>query len=200
MKTRAIPGKIWGTVVCIAICCMLSLPAMGAETFELKKRGDDWFTFTQHGGRWQAESPGLSLTVTGGGGEFEFETPDATYSLEETDPGKFTLYSADGSFRLKVKIDGEKRKVYRHAEGDADWVLKLKAEKGKFQVRQGEDTEIGQVKFYPDDGQIKVKDTHDEKQCTMQSDRLRSAPAVCFFNELSEEEQLLVFTILMILD
>ncbi|MCP4405290.1 MAG: hypothetical protein GY801_49320 [bacterium] len=198
MKTHTI-GKLFGTVLCIAICCMLALSAMANETFELKKRGDDWFTFKQHGGGWQAESPALSLTVTKDGGEFKFETPDATYRLEERDPGKFKLYSANGSFKLKVKFDGEKRKIYRREEGDADWSLKLKAEKGKFQVSQGE-TGIGQVKFYPDDAQIKAKNTGGDKLCTMQSDRLRSAPGVCFFPELSEEEQLIVFTIFMLLD
>ena len=200
MKTVVRPARIFETLACIIICCLLALPTMAEEIFELKKRGDDWFTFKQHGGGWQAESPALSLTVTGGGGVFEFETPDTSYTLEESDPGKFKLYAANGSFVLKVKFDGEKRKVYRLEEGDADWVLKLKAEKGKYEVRQGEEAEIGQVKFYPDDAQIKVKDTGGAKLCSMQSDRLRSAPAVCFFRELMEEEQLIVFTILMIFD
>jgi hypothetical protein len=172
---------------------------MAEENFELKKKGDHWFTFRQDGGDWIAESPALSLTVSGGGGEFEFESPDATYSLEEKDPRKFKLYTENDSFKLKVKFDGEKRKIYRREEGDADWSLKLKAKKGKFSVKQGE-TEIGQVKFYPDDGQIKVKNTGDEKLCTMDSDRLKPAPAVCLFSDLTEEEQLLVFTIFMLLE
>ena len=199
MKTHAM-RKLFGTVICLTLCCLLAPLAMAEEIFELKKKGDDWFSFKQDDGEWLAESPALSLTVSGSGGEFEFETPDASYSLEETDSGKFKLYSENGSFKLKVKFDGEKRKVYRREKGDADWVLKLKADKGKFQVRQGEETEIGQVKFYPDDGQIKVKDTKDEKLCTMDSERLRPAPAVCLFSDLSEEEQLLLFTIFMLLE
>jgi len=56
------------------------------------------------------------------------------------------------------------------------------------------------VKYYPDDGQIKAKDMNDAKLCTMQSERLRSAPGVCFLSDMTEEEQLLVFAIFMILD
>ena len=197
MKTSQ---KVFGILLCLAFCCLFALPSLAGELFELKKRGDDWFTFEQDGGDWIATSPAVSLAVSRDGAEFEFEISDTSYSLEETDPGKFKLYTESGDFKLKVKIDGEKRKVYRREEGDADWVLKLKAEKGKFQVRQGEEEEIGQVKFYPDDGEIKVKDTDGKKLCSMQSDRLRSAPGVCFFSELSEEEQLLVFTIFMLVD
>jgi len=187
------------TVVSIAIFCISSHELQAAEKFKIKKGEEEWLTFREQDDGWKAEAPGLTLRVKEKGSKFEFKTSSTEYVMKETEEGKFKIYNPDDSLLFKVKCDGEKCKIYQSEDDPDPWSIKLKDDEKRFKVSKGE-TELGQVKFYPDNLKIKVKDTSDVEICSMKAGRLRSGPAVCLLKELSEEQQLILFTLFMIID
>lgn len=70
----------------------------------------------------------------------------------KSDATSFKLRSVEGKLLWKVKIDDEKIKISDNEENANPYVLKMKEDKVKIEEN---DTELGEVKFYPD--KIKVK-------------------------------------------
>ncbi len=187
------------TVVIIAIFHVASPDVMATEKFKIKKGGEKWLIFIKQEDGWKAKSPALTLKVKVKGKIFEFKTPSAEYVLKEKKAGTYKIYNPDDSLLFKVKFYDGKRKISQSEDDKEPWSIKLKNDETRYKVKKGE-KKLGQIKFYPDDLKIKVKDTSNIKMCSMKSGRLRSAPAVCFFDELSEEQQLILFTFFMIFD
>lgn len=185
-------------VVSITIFGIFSQELQADEKFKVKKGEEEWLTFREQDDGWKAEAPGLTVRVKEEGSKLEFKTASAEYVMKEKEEGKFKIYNPDGFLLLKVKCDGEKCKIYQSEEDPEPWEIKVKDE-NRFKVEKG-DKELGQVKFYPDTLKVKVKDTSDVEICSMKTDRLRSAPAVCLFNELPEEQKLILFALFMIID
>jgi hypothetical protein len=186
------------TVVSMAILSISSQELQAAEKFKVKKGEKEWLIFREQDEGWKAEAPGLTVRIKEEGNKLEFKTSSAEYVMKEKEEGKFKIYNPDGSLLLKVKCDGEKCKIYQSEEDPDPWEIKVKDE-NRFKVEKG-DKELGQVKFYPDTLKVKVKDPSNAELCSMKSDRLRSAPAVCLFNELPEEQKLILFALFMIID
>ena len=186
------------TVVSMVIFCISTQELQAAEKFKVKKGEEEWLTFRVQDDGWKAEASGLTVRIKEKGSKLEFKTSSAEYVMKEKEEGKFKIYNPDESLLLKVKCDGEKCKVYQSEDDPEPWSIKAKDD-NRFKVSKGE-KELGQVKFYPDTLKVKVKDPSDVEICSMKSDRLRSAPAVILFTELSEEQKLLLFALFMIID
>ena len=199
MKKCDVTKICLGVLVVMAFCFVASQQLMATEKFTLKKGDQEWLTFEIQKDGGKAASPTLSVTVKRKADKYEFTTPSAVYLMKTKEEGKFKIYKPDGALLFKVKIDGEKRKISQTEDDKDAWSMKLKDDNQRYKVEKSE-TELGQVKFYSDNSKIKVKDPSDVERCSMQSDRLRSAPAVCLFTDLTEEQQLILFTLLMIVD
>ena len=127
---------------------------------------------------------GATLTVKHSGSRWEMTDGGKTYAVEDTGNGtykffeggnqiaagafkeadKFKFKGGDGKLYLKLKFKNEdgadKIKVSLTDDELEPWSLKFKEDKVK--VMKGE-TELGKVKFYPDEKKLKAKDASDKE-------------------------------------
>jgi hypothetical protein len=171
---------------------------------KVKKGEEALFVFseTDPGSTWKAASKNYELKISrdAEGYKFSLGSPIENYKLKKKEL-KYKLYNQEGKLRFKVKIKPEdnKIKISRKEEDLFAWSLKKKAPENKYKVKKA-DLDIGKVKYYPEKGKIKVKDTSDNEICSLKTNRLCTCPVICLFTELDEKDQLLLFAVLVIVE
>ncbi len=183
------------TTVFIAIFLIVSQESFADQKFKLKQDSEDWLTVKLKGETWSAASPNLTLSVKQKGDKIKLTISSAEY-VAKLKEEKIKIYNPDESLRLIIKKSSEKIKILQSEDDPNPWSLKLKDDGQSYKVSKGEQ-EIGKVKFYPDKSKIKTKDPDEREFCSIKTDKLLPGAAVCLFNGLSEEDQLILFTLLM---
>jgi hypothetical protein len=137
-------------------------------------------TVKKSGSRWEMTDGGKTYTVEEtGNSTYKFlENGDqvATGAFKEAD--KFKFKTSDGKLYMKLKFKNEdganKIKISLEDTELEPWSLKFKEDKVK--VMKG-DTELGKVKFYPEDNKLKAKDAS-EKEVAQTKDLTRLSAAL----------------------
>ncbi len=172
-----------------------------AEKIKVKVGEDTHFTFKEStpGEAWKAISRNLEVKIKKKGEAYIFKLDSERYKLKKSGP-KYKLKTEDGTLVLKVKIatNPDKIKIYQTEDDPAPWSLKAK-EDGKWKIKKGEEL-LGKIKFYMENGKVKVKDTSESEVCSAKAEKLLLAPAVCLFKGLDEKKQLFAFAILSLID
>lgn len=100
---------------------------------------------------------GVVHAATRSGGQVQLEAGGAKVATGKLKAEKVEL-EAGGAFYALVKNRDDKVKVYLTDPEGSAWEFKRKPDKIKV-VK--DEVEVGKVKFYPDDGKLKVKDAAD---------------------------------------
>jgi len=104
---------------------------------------------------WSCSMGGEQLSVSVDDGKYSLKKGTNTVASGTLDGGKLTLEDESGGTYLKLKFKVDKIKIWLGADTTL-WELKRK--ENKYKVRVG-DTRYGKVKYYPDNGKTKAKDT-----------------------------------------
>lgn len=84
---------------------------------------------------------------------------------------------------FKIKFKDEKIKIADNEEMNTPFELKSKSPE-KTEIRDKSGTEIGNVKFYPDTGKLKVKDAANNEKLILKNFHNSAAPGVILFEEI----------------
>lgn len=84
---------------------------------------------------------------------------------------------------FKVKIKEDKIKIADNEEMTAPYELKSKSAE-KIEIRDQSGNEIGNVKFYPDTGKLKVKDAENKEILILKNYKSSAAPGVILFEKI----------------
>lgn len=92
----------------------------------------------------------------------------------------------DGNEKLlyKIKFSDDKIKIADNEEMEKPFELKRKSEE-KTEIRDRSGNEIGNVKFYPDTGKLKVKDSQEKEVLVLKNYKNSAAPGVILFEDIS---------------
>ncbi|KJR40433.1 secreted protein [Candidatus Magnetoovum chiemensis] len=171
--------------------------AKSYDTVELEKNESLLISFKQTSYGWQSKSNSKTFEIEKTGNTYQFKSGSLFYTLKIKDD-KYKLYNIKDVLVFKIKEKEGKIKISQSEEDPNPWILKLSDNEGKYKVEKS-GAEIGKVKYYPDDGKLKAKDDKDNVLCSMKYNHLSIAPAVCLINGISEEERLVLFTMLMLI-
>ncbi len=191
--------RFWIVAVVLTVFFFLaSQELLASQKFKLKQAESDgdWLTVKLKDEDWSASSPTLTVKVKVKEGKIKLTTSSGEY-VAKLKGEKTKIYNPDESLRFVIKKTAEKIKVLQSDDDPNPWSLKVKDNNQRYKVSKGE-KEIGKIKFYPDISKMKVKDHDDVEVCDMKMDKLLPGPAVCLFSGLSEEDKLLLFTVLII--
>ncbi|MEW6711844.1 MAG: hypothetical protein AB1403_18625 [Candidatus Riflebacteria bacterium] len=83
----------------------------------------------------------------------------------------------------KIKFSDDKIKISDNEEMNNSQELKGKSEE-KTEIRDAEGKEIGNVKFYADNGKLKVKDAQENEILVLKNAKTSAAPGVILFNNI----------------
>ena len=181
-------------------CILLGLFAESVaaeQEFKVIRRARTWLTLEKQIGFWKATSPNITMKVMSTPDEYLLETPTTKYTAKFKGE-KIKVYDAAETLRFVIKNTGDKIKVLQSEEDLNPWSLSVKDDGARYKVSKGEQ-EIGKVKWYADTSKVKVKDLDEEEVCVIRSDVMVPGAAVCLFDDLSEEDELLLFTLLSLL-
>jgi hypothetical protein len=182
--------------IVVAAFCIMAPIAQAGETYVITKGDAKWLTLERTADGWKASSSGRVI---------QFVKDDKGYAIKKASSAtklqfkgeKAIVEGKDGKPLFRVKTTDEKIKIYRGADENELWAVKKKEDKDAYKVKAG-DEKIGKVKFYPEKSVVKAKNAQDVELCRMRSNELSAAPAVCLFGGLGEEEQVILFAVLML--
>ncbi|GAB4272773.1 MAG: hypothetical protein Kow0029_11810 [Candidatus Rifleibacteriota bacterium] len=95
----------------------------------------------------------------------------------------FKLVDANERLLFKVKFKDGKVKIADNEEMNLPYELKKKND-SKIEIRDKASKEIGNIKFYPDKGKLKVKDSSEKEVIISKDLKLSYAPGVILFEEI----------------
>lgn len=157
----------------------------GKVILKVKRRGE---------GTWSCSRDGAELAVKANGGEYTLTKGSETIASGTLDGGTLKLEDGAGKAYMDLKFTTEKVKI--SLKGDAT-VWELKRKENKYKVRVGE-TEYGKVKYYPDNGKTKAKDTADAVVAQCKSfEQLNPSLGAFLVKDANEEMQTFLMLVLM---
>lgn len=107
----------------------------------------------------------------------------------KSDADAFKLRTADGKLLWKVKLADDKIKISDNEENANPYVIKMR--EGGAKVEEN-DAAIGEVKFYPDRGKIKVKGADDAELFEGSSPRMSVMYAPLLMKRIPETERAII--------
>lgn len=170
------------------------VPSMMKGSAEITVDGRSLISMTGFDDRIEARSPAGLLVMRPRPGGYDAALDKESFRVKFRE-GKIKLLNHDGNPVFTVKRENEKIKVAAGRDEGGRWTLKLKEDKLKYSVREGE-KETGMVKYYPDKKAVIAKDDKGKELCRSASPRLIAGPGVCLMSGLQERERLLVFVLL----
>ncbi len=166
------------TVFCAALVLVAAAAMAAMSSYKLTYGpANTLVTITQvNADKWTAQEAGVTYEVeVKDGVNVTFSQGGSLVASGKLEEGKLKLKTPDGSFYFKVKFKEDKTKVYLSDEDEEGYSIKIKED--KYKIKRGE-TELGKIKFYPDNGKLKVKDVNDaELAVSKDMGRLTAAPA-----------------------
>ncbi|MFZ5950714.1 MAG: hypothetical protein ACOYXC_08410 [Candidatus Rifleibacteriota bacterium] len=137
--------------------------------------------------------------------EIDFGGEKATLKAKANDKGRLKYKSADDENKLiaeikykedsiklvdqnekllyKIKFSDDKIKIADNEEMNSALEMKGKSEE-KTEIRDASGNEIGNVKFYADNGKLKVKDAQENEILILKNAKNSAAPGVILFNNI----------------
>lgn len=119
-------------------------------------------------------------------GKRRYEMAGKLIAVVKSDDGKFKLKDEAGELLWKVKIKPDKIKISDNEEGENAFSIKPKDD--GFKVKRG-DTELGKVKFYADEGRIKVKNAAGDEVYRGKASKASAAWGVLLLTDVPEAQR-----------
>jgi len=198
---KAIKGTVlfWIGVLCVLV--LMPENALCEEKIKIKNPAGEIIVVLKpkDGGmkiEFSAEGGNKILrgkTKDSGKKKYELEGGGLIAKVKPKDSG-FKVKNPEGKLRWKVKISDEKIKISDNEENKNPYVLKIKSEKIK--VSRG-DTFLGEVKFYPDAGKIKVKDLSNIDLYKVKTSKLSAMYGVLLMDDIPNMEKYILMAELM---
>ncbi|PKL42228.1 MAG: hypothetical protein CVV41_15755 [Candidatus Riflebacteria bacterium HGW-Riflebacteria-1] len=108
----------------------------------------------------------------------------------------FKLVDTDEKLLWKVRIKDGKIKVSDNEDGDNSWEIKSKsADKSEIRNQAGE--EIGNVKYYNDNGKLKVKNSSNNEILVSKDIKASAAPGVILFDHIPLKHRMVIISELL---
>lgn len=108
----------------------------------------------------------------------------------------FKLVDANEALIWKVKINDGKVKISDNEDGNNSCEIKVKsADKGEIRDQAG--NEIGNVRFYADNGKLKVKDAAGKEILVTKDSAFSCAPGVILFNHIPLQHRVIIISEIM---
>jgi hypothetical protein len=132
---------------------------------------------------------GKTLRNKSKGDKRRYEMDGELVAVAKGGADKIKLEDAAGKLLWKIKFKDDKIKVSDNEENEGGYSLKPKGDDVK--VKKGED-EIGKVKFYADDGRIKVKDATGAEQFKAKTAKASAMWGVLLMKDIPEPQRFVV--------
>ena len=122
---------------------------------------------------------------------------DGTGIIAEVKPDAegFKVRTTEGRLLWKVKTSGDKIKISDNEENTDPFVLERKDD-DRVKVLHDE-TEIGEVKFYPDSRKVKIKDTGEKELYESDTGRYSALYGVLLMTQIPERERYIIMAELL---
>jgi len=108
----------------------------------------------------------------------------------------FKLVDANEKLLWKVRISADKIKVSDNEDGNNSWEIKTKSA-DKAELRDQSGAEIGNVKFYADNGKLKVKDSTGSEIFVSKDLKFSPAPGVILFKHIPLKHRVAIISELL---
>ncbi len=108
----------------------------------------------------------------------------------------FKLVDENEKLLWKVRIKDGKIKVSDNEDGNNSWEIKSKSA-DKSEIRNAAGEEIGNVKFYPDNGKLKVKDAANKEILVSKDLKASAAPGVIMFSHIPLKHRAVIISELL---
>ena len=117
--------------------------------------------------------------------------------VAEVKPGDdgFKVRTGEGKLLWKVKLTDDKIKISNNEENTNPFVLAIKGS-DRIKILQDE-TELGEVKFYPDRQKVKVKDTSEKELFESNTDRYSAMYGVMMMQQIPDAERYIIMAELL---
>lgn len=111
-------------------------------------------------------------------------------------PDSFKLVDENEKLLWKVRIKEGKVKVSDNEDGNNSWEIKTKSA-DKSEIRNQNGDEIGNVKFYANNGKLKVKDAANTEILVSKDLKSSAAPGVILFTDIPLKHRVVIISELL---
>ena len=108
----------------------------------------------------------------------------------------FKLVDTDEKLLWKVRMNDGKIKVSDNEDGNNSWEIKNKSA-DKAEIRDASSAEIGNVRFYADNGKLKVKDAAGSEILVSKDLKFSAAPGVIMFKHIPLKHRIVIISELL---
>ncbi len=112
------------------------------------------------------------------------------------DSDSFKIVDENEKLLWKVRTKDGKIKVSDNEDGNNSWEIKSKSA-DKSEIRNAAGEEIGNVKFYPDNGKLKVKDAANKEILVSKDLKASAAPGVIMFTHIPLKHRVVIISELL---
>jgi len=111
-------------------------------------------------------------------------------------PDSFKIVDENEKLLWKVRIKDGKIKISDNEDGNNSWEIKSKSA-DKSEIRNASGEEIGNVKFYADNGKLKVKDAANKEILVSKDLKASAAPGVIMFTHIPLKHRVVIISELL---
>ena len=111
-------------------------------------------------------------------------------------PDSIKLVDEKEALLWKVKFNDDKIKISNNEEGTNSCEIKLK-DSAKGEIRDASGNEIGNVRFYPDNGKLKVKDAGGVEILISKDSQFSMGPGVILFKHIPIQHRAVIISEIM---
>ncbi len=111
-------------------------------------------------------------------------------------PESVKLVDDKESLLWKIKFNEDKVKISNNEEGTGSCEIKQK-ESDKAEIRDAAGNEIGNVRYYSDNGKLKVKDAAGNEVLTTKDSKFSLAPGVILFKHIPLQQRVIMISEIM---
>ncbi|KAF1081692.1 MAG: hypothetical protein GQF41_2032 [Candidatus Rifleibacterium amylolyticum] len=112
------------------------------------------------------------------------------------EPDSFKIVDESEKLLWKVRIKDGKIKISDNEDGNNSWEIKSKSA-DKSEIRNASGEEIGNVKFYADNGKLKVKDAANKEILVSKDLKASAAPGVIMFSHIPLKHRVVIISELL---
>ena len=151
--------------------------------------GDEVVTIKSDGGKIKIAFGGKEIVGKNKSGKRKYEQDGAVIAVVKSDGAKLKIKDEGGKLLWKIKLKDDKVKIADNEELVNAYSIKTRDD--GFKVKLGE-TELGKVKFYPDDKRIKVKDAGGNAVFKASADKASAMWGVLLLKDIPEAQRFVI--------
>jgi len=159
---------------------------------KLKRGASEWISLKQEGSLWKAKSATSAIKMKKNGDNYLVKIGSDKYKIKKKGGG-YKIYNNSGKLRFKIKKKSDKIKIMTSEDDKDPLVLKRKGDLYKIK-KTGK--KIGKISFNQNSKKVKLKYIDGNEICSVKLNKLSPAPVVCIMDYISENEKLILFTLL----